>query len=877
MIIHYLRVKNFCGITEKELRPQTKGITIIEGPNEVGKSCFVRALYILLEEMDSSAKKSVQAIQPVDQDVGPEIDAEIESGSYRFRLFKRYMKDKATVLTMIEPSPGSLKGREAHNRVQEILGETMDMGLWKALNVIQGESDKEIPTNSSLSRALSNAAGTVTVGKFEQDLYESVRIEKEKYCSSRGPTGEYKRKIDLVEALGKEATNLQDQLRRAEGDIEEFSRLEAHLRELDENRIELERDSKLHKENLDGAKKLLTQFELAGAKLAAAISERDRVLSDVKSRAEIEQSIKKAREFLKELEEDSNLDTELEASERAYLEEKQKHQLALGDQERARVCRNLNQKDLDYLNRELWLSQLRERLGRVENAQKVAEGAAVVLARHTVTEEALEEIREAQVKMDRAKGALEIGLPSLRLEALDDIDLLVDESPLKLSRGTVEKRTVLDETTIELPGKLAICVNGGRGHDKLVDKYQKAEDSLRKLLESHNVTDLKDAYLAKQLHQDAQKQIDEYERVKKNDLRDLTIDGLIQLIGQTEEQSKMHLEIRPMDVLLPKDLGEAEALLRDSENNLDQAEKMAKTIGKELEKAEKRRDSARTNLQDKESGKLRADGELTALNRSLESARIMISDEDLDKKKADSEESLRTIDKGYDRIKEEVGKLDVPSLEILSRNAESALVSMGKRIDESKQTMDGIGGRLELYEQDGLAEKVGSKEREFVQARKELASLARQAEAAKLLFETMNAERIAAQMKFLNPLKERIERLGRILFNTSFKVTIDENLNVVSRTLDGKTLGFDQLSTGAKEQIGMISKLACAMIVSSEGGVPLILDDALGHTDPTRIKAMDAILTVVSQDCQIILMTCYPSRYTGIGGALVDTMGSINS
>ena len=41
------------------------GVTLIEGPNEIGKSTVVEAIRTLFEEMDSSSKKSIKAVQPV--------------------------------------------------------------------------------------------------------------------------------------------------------------------------------------------------------------------------------------------------------------------------------------------------------------------------------------------------------------------------------------------------------------------------------------------------------------------------------------------------------------------------------------------------------------------------------------------------------------------------------------------------------------------------------------------------------------------------------------------------------------------------------------------------------------------------------------------
>ncbi len=67
----------------------------------------------------------------------------------------------------------------------------------------------------------------------------------------------------------------------------------------------------------------------------------------------------------------------------------------------------------------------------------------------------------------------------------------------------------------------------------------------------------------------------------------------------------------------------------------------------------------------------------------------------------------------------------------------------------------------------------------------------------------------------------------------------------------------------------MVFRLACSMIVADEGGMPLIMDDALGYTDPDRLRLMGAILAKAAKECQIVIFTCVPERYANIGSASV--------
>ena len=57
--------------------------------------------------------------------------------------------------------------------------------------------------------------------------------------------------------------------------------------------------------------------------------------------------------------------------------------------------------------------------------------------------------------------------------------------------------------------------------------------------------------------------------------------------------------------------------------------------------------------------------------------------------------------------------------------------------------------------------------------------------------------------------------------------------------------------------------------MAPDGGVPVILDDALGNSDPRRLEAMGAVLAVAGRQSQIIVLTCQPDRYEHVGGAHV--------
>ena len=107
------------------------------------------------------------------------------------------------------------------------------------------------------------------------------------------------------------------------------------------------------------------------------------------------------------------------------------------------------------------------------------------------------------------------------------------------------------------------------------------------------------------------------------------------------------------------------------------------------------------------------------------------------------------------------------------------------------------------------------------------------------------------------------------MFDEKLSVDLDDDLRIASRTLNGQTLPFDHLSAGAQEQLGLIGRVACALLVDREEGVPIIFDDTLGHSDPARLEGMGAMLSRAGETCQIIVLTCTPGRFRIAGSKTI--------
>ena len=136
-----------------------------------------------------------------------------------------------------------------------------------------------------------------------------------------------------------------------------------------------------------------------------------------------------------------------------------------------------------------------------------------------------------------------------------------------------------------------------------------------------------------------------------------------------------------------------------------------------------------------------------------------------------------------------------------------------------------------------------------------------------MLRSVMARHRATTRLRYVEPYRTELHRLGCPVFGPTFEVDIDTDLCIRSRTLDGVTVPYESLSGGAKEQLGILARLAGAALVAKEDTVPVVVDDALGFTDPDRLAKMGEVFDMMGERGQVIVLTCSPDRYDGITGA----------
>jgi len=534
-----LRLVNYRGIDESEVRFAPKGITIVEGPNEAGKTSLSEAITILFDYLDSSKRSTVKAIQPVTRDVGPEIELEAESGPYVFTYFKRFHKKPETVLRITSPKPENHTGREAHERAEEILRETIDIDLWRALCIQQGEAVRQadLSKQTSLSAALDIAAGGHRADLREESLFNKVQEEYARYFTERGSE-----KKDLQEARKAqeeseaEVASLEQQIQDLEKDIVRIADLGRELEHLKKQEEELRGDVSEYTKALDEIKGLEAALETACLKLESAQKSQAEAKRNKEERQGLIDTVSKTRKAHAELEESSVSSTVLVKKAEDDLEKARSDAAkAEAGRKEAELLLKLRREDFDYFNNKLHLEQMKERKDRIDRAREEAVLAGELLASSRVDEGTLKTIQKAERSLITAQAKLETGAPNVLLRGLGDCDFRIDGEQTTLAKDEERSLSVSARVRVTIPGYLQVEVTAGSSSAELLRKVEEAKQKLDALCKDAGVNNADEARQSYDVRLEAQRSIVRQKDIEKENLRDLTYEELERkVIGLTK-------------------------------------------------------------------------------------------------------------------------------------------------------------------------------------------------------------------------------------------------------------------------------------------------------------------------------------------------------
>lgn len=872
MKIHRVRLKDFRGITEVIHDLDPTGVTLIEGPNESGKSCTVEALDLLFSKPDSAGGRTIEDLTPVGSDRGPEVEVDIETGPYRFTYLKRWTRNPQTILTVTQPHVENLPSRQAHDRAKAILDETLDVPLYEALRITQatGFGLPNLPTGSLLTRALDAAAGGTPMAQRDTGIAAKAQAENDKYWTEkRRPKDILKEAERTVAEAATRRDDLETEKSKAQGESDRASATQRRIQELAPQKTAADAAAQKWAARFEAAQTKREQLRTLETTADAERLRADAAQKAVYERAELVDATRRLMGDRTRL--DKAIEETREPLATAERIEKESAIVLAGvdaETRKARLAATARHNEADALAWDFERGLLVERRDKIAQATTVLEEANRVLAANHLDDDVLDAVRKADQKAATAKDRLGQGSPVLAIRALSSIEARIGRHKVHIAKGKAHEQPVPDTVRVVLPDVAEVEVRAGTSLADLQEGYAKAAEAAKQLLTQHGVADLTAAVAAHAAWQDATRAKTAAADAIKDALRTAkpkafrTVDELNEKIGELEARSKGLRVDWPADLPHARDREDAKRLDRDAaaaaqvaEPRLEDARGAAEAAAAEarrLREASIGREVLRTVAveQVRESQKRLDEARAAHPDEGLGSA--LVAARDTANKARDAAQAARNF----------LDQEDPDTTEERAKHARAAIAKVDADLAQLGRERHESEIRLAVAAESGLHERLQQADGVLAATRADLASLRRRAAAANLLYECLNRHQAAAQRRYAAPLRERLEKLGRLLYGDDFAVTIDDKLTVTERIRSSKPLPFRSLSLGAKEQLGFLMRLACAMTVAKSGdGVPLLIDDALGYTDPERLNGMGAVLDMAGKQCQIVILTANPDRY----------------
>jgi len=864
--LHRLVLTNYRGIAHREIEFPDHGVVVVSGANEVGKSSMIEALDLLLESRDRSTKKEVKQVKPTNSDVGSEVSAEISCGPYRFVYRKRFHKKCETELTVLTPRREQLTGDEAHERVRAILAETVDNDLWHAQRVLQATSTTAVDLSGcdALSRALDVAAGDdAALSGTEPLLIERIDTEYGRYFTLTGrPTGGWSAAISRLADTEAAVAECAAAVAEVDERVCRHSVLTEQVAELSQQRIAAGPRLAAARAAADRIAELTNQAREAklvadaaaatGFAAAAAHNGRVRLLTEIETRtatvAAAEAEAKQAADA------QSTARADAEASAAAA---ENAAQVLTDLQRRAESAR----RTVDQLADREEADRMSARLTKIAAIERDRDRLGAELSTIAVNEELLGRIEDAAAAVDRIGGQLALTSAGVEFTAAADIELAAGDQRVSLSAGESWSITAIGPTTVEVPGVLTARVTPGATTLDVQAKYAAAQQELTAALAAADVVDLAAARSADRRRRELQGSRDQLTATVAGLCGDEPIDELRSRLAQLRAgQPDQPDPVAPDIAAARAELDAAEAAR--SAATAESEARRQKAVAADARLAEL--STCATVLQNKVETQR---SELDAATDRLAQERSSVSDENL---AAATDAGRQAVDNAERRVIELAGELAGAAPEAVADElaaATEAAESLRDRYEDAARALREISIELSVFGSEGRQGKLDAAETDREHAASRHARVGGRARAAQLLRSVMTRHRDSTRQRYVEPYRAELQRLGRPVFGPTFEVDIDTDLCIRSRTLDGNTVPYESLSGGAKEQLGILARLAGAALVTKEDTVPVVVDDALGFTDPDRLARMGQVFDSVGEHGQVIVLTCSPERYDGVKGA----------
>ncbi|QGU01759.1 chromosome segregation protein [Corynebacterium kalinowskii] len=868
MQIHELSFSNVRGVTNFHLADlPERGVVVISGENEAGKSTMMEALWTVLFQKYSTNHKDVRAMQPAGRDVPMRICLTATVGPVRFRLVKQYLKSKKAELTVLAPHRATYTGGDAETQLDRILGEHLDRDLLETLFVRQGNVNAAFAAAGipSLAHALDGSdASDTPKGPEDTGLIDAAAKEYDRYYTPSGkPKGELKQALSTFDSSETALVAVQSRKSELETDVLAFSRDEAllseHTAKIPAARVEVaDRKAALAAAIELAAKVSAAKNDLEHARTLAVAAEKA-----LEQRNEQRSAVASAKAQLADLIQSRDpLAAEVEEHKASLA--KAKEQLADAE-ERERSTRGLlndARRDIDIHQRHARIVELRELLDSIEAKDNAISALRHDLPARVISAATVKQADDLSSAVAVAQAKVEALSAKLRLSAPDSTAVKINGETVAV--GTDAQVRVLHSATTIVIGEVTAEFLPDGSNEEAVGELEACQSKLTQLLGDWEVREVEElrrlsADHARQEAEIAKLETERAALVGKKDLRELRreLEDLERALEGLIVPESDVAQLRSRESELKEGLSAREDSVRSCRVEVKSLEAADKQV--ELSMADTRIEIATTQLANLE----------TELTRGEEEASTTELEEDVSSRR----ETVQKLEKSTTQLLESAAGIDVEEARDLLEGAESLLEGLKKSVADTELRMAERKGNIGRAE--GVAEELLQAEAQHEAAEQQLIRVQRRADAAALLLITLRQHLDAARRRYSAPFVAKLSALSRSLFGADLDFILDDQLSISQRVIADTPIDLKALSGGAQEQLALLARCAVAELVDEGHGVPLFIDDALGNTDKQRLVMMNRVLTNLGKQRQVFVLTSMPERFERVVGKTALTMDEL--
>lgn len=838
------------------------GINLFVGPNESGKSTLVRAIRAAFFERYSS--NSAEELRPWgDSSAAPEVEVEFEWQQQKWKLNKRFLNKKRCDLYIDHQY---LNGVEAEDKLAEFMGfkyagkgasKAEHWGIPGLLWVEQGSIQDIRPSvehaGHHLKSALSGSLGDITTSAGDE-LITKVENERAELLTKTGkPTGHYQKILQDCDDHQSKLAELNEKIQRYRADVDRLGELQ---------RLRDQHDSqKPWQAYRDQAK----TAEAALAAVQALQTEQER---DQQALRNCESNLEFCRQQLRDFEQHAQQLTLREAEKtktaRAYAEcqqltaqlqarrqeADQQFQTAKAAVKAARE--QMRRRDLQQQHDRL-AAQLHDLQNKYKDAAEIQ--TALQTLRTQLQAQALDDKQLAQLKKLHSQlNDIRIQEHAIATRLHYELDAGKTITIGKESVSGSGEELLLQTTPVHIPGVGTLRVQpGGKDVNDLLRNRERLEGEFNNTLQRLNVQSLEEAEQRAAHNQTLNAQITQH-KTRLEVLASQGVDALHSDVKLTHQQlQKISTELAELPTSPNADLNEreVEAALATAEAAL----KAAEQADNEHVRALALRQHACTSAE-QEWQKLQA--ELQAPERQTREREAL---DRLAQLKAEAQQLQNSLEQRKQKIDSANPVILQQDITRFTKSADA----LEKEATQRAVEISTLQIQLETLGAQGLEETRNNIQQQIEHLFQRRHQLQRRAEALDLLLNLLREKRQILTRQLQAPLQKHLNHYLNLLFPDA-TITVDENLRpeILNRRTDNAHL--DHLSFGAREQMGLISRLAYADLLKQAGRPTLIiLDDALVHCDAERLEQMKRVLFDAGERHQVLLFSCHPERWRGLG------------